>query len=359
MTKELIGGRYELMRGIGTGGMAVVHEARHAATGKRVALKLMRQGRDYLDATSSEKLRTRFLREMRATSPLDSPHIVSVFDAGCDEESGDLFIAMELCKGEDLKHLLERAPRLAPFVALRLVGQALVGLKEAHAVGIVHRDLKPANLFLDHGADGNVTLKVLDFGIAKFLSLRETLGPAGRTTEEGRAIGTPTYMSPEQATQNPVDARSDVWSLGIVLYKALAGMTPFGSLSMVNLICAICTEPAPPLRKLAPWVPPAIAEIVHRALAIEPADRFRDAGEMLDHVRSAAHGSLQVAVSELVLYTPSVSVPETLDVATTRIELEKGQSSRGAGLALCIVVFTHLLLLAWAATLLRHHFGFK
>jgi eukaryotic-like serine/threonine-protein kinase len=279
----IIGGAYRLVRPIGAGGMGWVYEAEHTGTGERVAVKLL-HGR--LPARGAPE--ARFRREARAASALDSPHIVRALDSGVDALTGDPFLVMEYLRGEDLQRLIDRVGPLHPDTALRVVAQALEGLAEAHAAGIVHRDIKPANLFLARPGDGSVTVKLLDFGIAKVARDVLNVPHATSLTHTGGLLGSPLYMSPEQVQNSKeVDHRADLWSMGSTLYASLAGRAPHAGVTTVGkLILAICGSPAPPLAKVAPWVRPVVAGIVHRALSIDREARYASALGMLDALRA-------------------------------------------------------------------------
>src|SRR5689334_1671836 len=220
----IVADKYRLERVLGRGGMGMVIEARHVQLGTSFALKFLH--RSILGNTSVTE---RFLREARATAALRSEHVCRVFDVGSFE--GAPFLVMELLEGTDLERVLHREKRLLPQVACNYMIQACAGVSEAHAARIVHRDLKPGNLFLVTRADGGPLVKVLDFGIAK----------APQTTELGltgtdHILGSPAYMSLEQLRSSRlVDTRSDIWSLGVILYELLAGRRPFNGEGVADL----------------------------------------------------------------------------------------------------------------------------
>jgi serine/threonine-protein kinase len=274
---HVIGGKYRITELIGQGGMGTVFEAVHTGTGARVAIKLI------VSNDIKEEVFVRFQREARAAGTIDSQHIVKIFDMGTDERSGSPYMVMERLFGEDLSQLMRRVGPLAPEVALAIVGQAALGLAKAHDAGVVHRDIKPANIFLHDGGDnGEVVIKILDFGIAKVRVDMMQRAEEGGLTRTGSMLGSPHYMSPEQAQGlRSIDHRSDVWSLGVVLYKMLTGQTPHAHLSTLGqVILAICSTPPRPVQELAPWVPPEVAMIVHRALQADPNQRWQSAYEM-------------------------------------------------------------------------------
>ena len=269
-----LAGKYKIKRLLGVGSMGAVYEGTHVEIGKRVAIKLMNP-----EFADSPDIAQRFRREARAASAVDSDYILQVFDAGKDDELG-LYMVTELLVGEDLETRLVREGRMESSLAVLIAYQASRGLAKAHGAGVIHRDLKPANLFLTTRDDESLLTKVLDFGISKLL---QDENPSGRTdvslTMAGMALGTPQYMSPEQAQAEPdIDARTDVWSLATVLYEMLAGVPAFHDRgSFFDVMMSIVREPVTPLLSVAPWVPPALAEVVHAAMVKDRALRIPDA----------------------------------------------------------------------------------
>ena len=279
MIDEILNGKYRLIRQMGAGGMGAVYEAEEVPSSRRVAVKVISTG----DESRDRALVGRFHREAKATMSIDTDHIVRVFDTGNDAVSGQPFMVMEYLVGEDLAQAFKRLGPLPPETALRIVAQATFGLEKAHAARVVHRDIKPANLFLAEKEGGGLIVKVLDFGIAKIKMDQANITDSKSLTRTGSMVGSPLYMSPEQARgSKSIDHRADIWSMGVVLYQALTGRTPNQDIEALGeLIIAICSELPRPMQELAPWVSPDIASIVHRALRFEPADRFQTADEML------------------------------------------------------------------------------
>ncbi|WP_437324826.1 cytochrome c peroxidase [Sorangium sp. So ce381] len=273
--------RYLILGLLGEGGMGAVYEARHLGTGRRVAVKVITS-----KLAQDEAVMARFEREARAAGAIDSEHIASVLDSGRDRATGLPFLVMELLNGEDVDQMLRRLGPLPPELALCIVAQACMGLIKAHDARVLHRDIKPANLFLARRDGGEYSVKLLDFGVAK-IQADDSFEHHQELTATSNLIGSPIYMSPEQArNMRDVDGRTDVWSLGIVLFKMLAGRTPYrNSRGLGELIVAICSTPAPPIQSLAPWVPYEVSEIVARALQIDRNLRFQSAAEMLDECR--------------------------------------------------------------------------
>ncbi|WP_437478933.1 protein kinase [Sorangium sp. So ce1014] len=279
MIGRVLDDRYAMLRLLGQGGMGAVYEARHTGTGRRVAVKVI------LGQAADDELLRRFQREARAVGAVESEHIAQVFDTGRDRETGSPYIAMEFLDGEDVQALIERLGPLPVDLALRIGLQACLGLERAHEAGVVHRDIKPANLFLARKQGGQRIVKLLDFGVAKMTD--QSLGNGGMT-KSGALLGSPLYMSPEQARgSGAIDARSDLWSLGISLYHALSGQRPNQHLTgLGELVLAICTTPVRWIQEIAPWVPPEVAHVVHRTLIIDPAGRTASAGELAAALRA-------------------------------------------------------------------------
>jgi len=271
--------KYRIDRLIGRGGMGAVYQATHLTIGKRVALKFLdRQAAR--DADSA----TRFQREAEAASAVESAHIVQIFDSGKSED-GLPFLVMELLQGEDLRARLRREGRLELDEALHVAAQVLRALARAHEAGIVHRDLKPENVFLCRRDDDPMFVKVVDFGISK-LARRAT---ADTLTRRGTVLGTAFYMSPEQAQAfRDLDGRTDLYSLGAILYESLSGRPPHVGTAYEAVLIDICTKDAEDLRVHAPQVPEAVARVVARALERDRDRRFRSAEEFHDTLAEAA-----------------------------------------------------------------------
>jgi serine/threonine-protein kinase len=297
---ETLNRKYKLLSLLGEGGMGAVYEAEHKSTALRVAVKVINADLLAADPAGAQ----RFRREARAASAVDSEHIVQVLDSGVDEATGLLFMVMERLRGHDLEQLLDRVGPLAPDVALRIAAQALIGLHKAHEAKIVHRDIKPANLFLARGRDGAITIKLLDFGIAKFKA--EPLGTMHTTnlTRTNGFLGTPLFMSPEQIqSSRDVDRRTDVWSLGVTLYCALAGRAPCDARAPLgHIVYSIASAPPEPLRTFAPWVSPEVEKAVHGALGIRPDDRYPTAAAMLEALMALLPDGVAIREEMLVAF---------------------------------------------------------
>lgn len=264
-------GRYRLLHRIGAGGMGEVWRAHHHALKRDVAVKILRP-----ENNGDHTAVARFEREVRATTELNHPHTVRVFDYGATED-GLWYYAMELLEGRDIMKLVQDEGALDPARAVKLIWQASKALAEAHERGITHRDLKPENLFVTSvGGEGDF-IKVLDFGLAK-LAEREG-NPA--LTNAGWAVGTPKYVSPEVVFGSPADARSDVYGLGAVLYFALCASAPFDYDDMRQTLMAHMNEsPLPPSQRARRAIPPEIEAVVMRCLEKEPNHRYSSAAEL-------------------------------------------------------------------------------
>ena len=269
-------GRYELVHRVGSGGMGAVYEARDA-DGQVWAVKVIKHD---LMAQGGDSVR-RFLREARATQAIDSEHVVRVVEAATDSTRGLPFIVMEMLRGNDLATFVKSNGPMVPATAAWVFWRACLGLGRAHALSMVHRDVKPANIFLHEAESGAIVPKLCDFGVVKMdASLREHSATA--LTQTGGILGSPLYMAPEHAENaKHADARSDVWSLGISLYETLTGTRPWAECSTIGeLLLALYTKEVTPLQDHAPWVPPDLAAVVHKALQRDISRRFADAGEM-------------------------------------------------------------------------------
>lgn len=265
-------GRYEILSELGRGAMGVVYRAMDPVIGRTVAVKTIRLSEEGTGLTRPELL-TRFQTEARAAGLLTHPNIVVVYDAG--EENGLYFITMELVEGKSLQALLDGGHAFPVPRVIRILEQTCSALQFAHERNIVHRDIKPANLMLT--ADD--TVKVTDFGTAKILQF-------GSVQQTAHVMGTPSYMSPEQVKGRPVDGRSDIFSLGVMLYEMLTGEKPFPGQSITTVIYKIVNEDPVPPRQINPSIHPGLNDIVLRALAKEPEDRYQSCREMLEDLRN-------------------------------------------------------------------------
>ncbi|MBA2702111.1 MAG: serine/threonine protein kinase, partial [Chloroflexi bacterium] len=257
-----LGGRYRLLAPLGQGGMATIYRAMDRQLGREVAVKLLRP--EYL---RDPDFSSRFRQEAQNAASLSHPNVVTVYDYGADP-SGP-YIVMELVDGEDLASILRRVGPLPPQQAARVAAAVARALAAAHARGIVHRDVKPGNILI--GRDGRV--KVVDFGIARALA-------EAQMTLPGTTLGSVHYFSPEQARGQPTTAASDVYGLGIVLFEMMTGRRPWEGDSAASVALARLSGPVPDPARLRPGIPPELAAITRKAMALEPRDRFASAAEM-------------------------------------------------------------------------------
>lgn len=263
MVGEVIAERYELEELVGTGGMSSVYRARDRLLERHVALKIL-HATFGADADTVE----RFRREARAVAQLSHPNIVTVIDRG--EDRGRQFIVFEYVAGENLKEVVRREGPLPVRRALELMLEVANALAFAHHRGLVHRDVKPQNVLLNGGG----TAKVTDFGIARSLDVEHGM------TQTGTVLGTSNYIAPEQASGQPVDAYTDVYSLGVVLFELLTGDVPYSGENFVAIAMRHLNDPVPDVLERRPDVPPAVAAAIERAMAKDPADRFETMDEL-------------------------------------------------------------------------------
>jgi hypothetical protein len=270
---DVLAGRYRIERVLGVGGMGLVVAARHIQLDDLVAIKFLLP-----QALQNPEVVARFAREARAAVKIKNEHVARVLDVG-SLENGAPYMIMEYLQGCDLSELIHSRGRLAIPEAADFILQASEAIAEAHSLGIVHRDLKPGNLFLVTRPDGGYTVKVLDFGISKSTAMSGS-GPSAMMTRTASILGSPLYMSPEQmSSPRDVDARADVWALGIILHEILTGQVPFEADTMPQLCLKIVQEPPPPLRMLCPEAPPALEAVVQRCLEKDRNRRFANIAE--------------------------------------------------------------------------------
>ena len=279
---SLIAGKYRIVEEIGRGGMGVVYKAEDIKLRRMVALKFLPH-QWISDADAPE----RFVQEARAASALDHQNICSIYEIG-EAEDDRMYIAMAFYEGENLRDKIKRGP-LAQEEALGIVTQAAAGMAKAHQKGIVHRDIKPANMLIT--TDGVV--KVVDFGLAK-------LAGQIKLTREGTTVGTVAYMSPEQAKGEPVDQRTDIWSLGVVLYEMLSGVLPFKGDYEQTLIHSILNHEPERLAKLRKDLPAGLENIIFKALSKKPSDRYQSMDELLADLQAVAAGLRPVQAASMI-----------------------------------------------------------
>jgi serine/threonine-protein kinase len=284
---EVLAGTFCVTEPLGAGGMGMVYAAEHVRLPRRFAVKVMHETLSHYPEAMD-----RFEREAQAAARIASPHVVEVVDI-VRTKRGLPCLVTELLEGEDLGSLVDRLGKLPLPAAIRISRQICRGLAAAHAAGVVHRDLKPSNVFVVQRSDERIRIKILDFGVAKLTDGQEL-------TRTGRVVGTPAYMAPEQARRSAdVDARTDVYAVGAVLYKLLTGSTPFPDEDQAATLQRVLTEDPKRPRELEPRIPPGVELLIQRAMARSPADRPSSARE-LEHELAA--------FDERSLVTPTLAV---------------------------------------------------
>jgi len=336
-------GEYEIERELGRGGMGAVFAAHHPVIGKRVAIKV-------LDAIFSrdQALVRRFLDEARAVNKIGHPNIIDVFSFG-QLPDGRQYFVMELLEGETMAEWLLRG-RPDPHEARRLLLQVCEALEAAHRAGIIHRDLKPENLWIARPKHGEPFMKVLDFGIAKLVAEQDTIN----VTKTGTVMGTPQFMSPEQCTGRGVDHRTDIYALGVILFRIYCGKLPFEGESVAEVMTAQLTQPPPKPSELVQLSPP-LENLILSCLDKNPANRPVSAAELGMRLREVAQvGGAITAIHAPVHRTGEAKAATRKGFAINREERSKGKAVRGhqRKLILAVVAATVVggALAAWMAT---------
>jgi serine/threonine-protein kinase len=291
----IIADKYIVERVIGEGGLGVVVAAHHRHLEQTVAIKYLRP-----KVLGNKLVTERFLREARLAARIRSEHVVRVYDVGTLPD-GLPYMIMEYLAGTDLGHVIQTSGALPLERAVDYVLQACEALAEAHVAGIVHRDLKPDNLFLAKGAGGKSIVKVLDFGISKLSNKRAVTGRTSELTDATEKFGTPVYMSPEQLRSSAdVDARADVWAVGVILYELLTGRLPFDGEGMPELCTSILAMPPLPLASVSPHLPPSVQAIVERCLEKDRENRFHNVGELAQELQPFATPAGRASIEHIV-----------------------------------------------------------
>jgi serine/threonine-protein kinase len=309
-------GRYRIERELGRGAMGAVYLGRDPKIGRQVAIKTMALSREFAGDELVEA-RERFFREAETAGRLQHPDIVTIFDAGEDQELA--YIAMEYLKGDDLQAHTQ-APKLLPVLAvLNIVARVADALAYAHSQGVVHRDIKPANVMIDLPTD---QVKVTDFGIARVAD--------SARTRTGMVLGTPSFMSPEQMAGRRVDGRSDLYSLGVMLFQLLTGRLPHRADSMATLMHQIANEAAPDVRSLRPDLPEALARAVSLALEKRPEARYPSGQQLAADLRVVAT-RLQAAGAEPEPVAPNATPPDSSGFAAT-VKMHRADTGHNSSL---------------------------
>jgi serine/threonine protein kinase len=336
---------YRIRERLGRGGMGVIYLAMEPGLERPVALKLIAP-----EAAADDVFAKRFAEESRIAASIEHPNVVPIYAAG--EEGGVAWIAMRFFAGSDLQLRIARAGRLEPALAVDLEAQLGNGLDSIHAAGLVHRDVKPANVLLS-GDPGSEHAYITDFGVARNLATRSGL------TQTGRFVGTLDYVAPEQISGDPIDARVDVYALGCLLFKLLTGEVPFPREGEAARLYAHLHDPPPAPSLYEPSVPPALDDVVARAMAKSPEDRYPSAGD-LGRAAQAALGGTAVTTPERTVATgaaatretpqPETSSPGPREVETAKLEESSDERSRrplliGAGIMALVLVAAVVVLI--------------
>ena len=268
----VVAAKYRIIEEIGRGGMGIVYKAEDTKLKRVVALKFLPH-----QWTADPEARERFIHEAQAASALDDPNICNIHEIE-ETDDGRMYIAMACYEGESLRERIKKGP-LKAEEAVEIASQAARGMAKAHQKGIIHRDLKPANILIT--SDG--IAKIVDFGLAK-------LTGQVKLTREGTTIGTIAYMSPEQARGEPVDHRTDIWSLGVVLYEMIAGKLPFKGERDQSMIRSILNDEPAPIAKIRKDLPAGLEQIIQKALAKNPGSRYQRMEDFLDDLKAVAEG---------------------------------------------------------------------
>jgi eukaryotic-like serine/threonine-protein kinase len=274
-------GRYQVERELGKGAMGVVYAGKDPKIGRVVAIKTMALSAEF-EPDELQDAKERFFREAETAGRLNHPNIVTIFDAG--EEHDLCYIAMELLKGKDLAPFTKQPNLMPPDKVLSIVERVADALGYAHSMGVVHRDIKPANIMYEPESD---TVKVTDFGIARITDSSKT--------KTGMVLGTPSYMSPEQLAGKKIDGRSDLFSLGVMLYQMLCGQLPFGGESMTQLMFAIANTPHPNIREFNATLPEWVVPLIDKALTKDADQRFQNGAEFAAAIREARKAAAATA----------------------------------------------------------------
>jgi serine/threonine protein kinase len=319
VTGAVIAGRFHLDRRIGEGGMGVVWAATHLVTRKPVALKMLKPER-----AADPALRQRFIREARAVCAVQHPNIVEIHDV-LETEDGSPVMVMDLLHGESLGQRLDRETRLPPTEVARLILPVVSAVGTAHASGVVHRDLKPDNIFLAEEGDDTLSVKVLDFGIAKVLATETDAAATGGLTGTGAMLGTPYYMAPEQIFgERDIDHRADIWAIGVILYECLSGRRPTQADNIGQILKIITTDGIAPLDLVAPDVPVDLARLVRRMLTRDRAARPQSLGEVQATLRRFTDAAVR-SFGDPAVALPRGSFPAEEEVqGHTRVDSHDG-----------------------------------
>jgi serine/threonine protein kinase len=323
---DLIDNRYSIVRHVGKGGMSDVYEATNIRIGKRVAIKVL-----FSDKTDDDSALRRFQQEAKIAGSIGHVNICEVYDFGVTGD-GRYFIVMEYLDGESLKTLLDRESTVPLGTALTIAGQILDALITVHERGIIHRDLKPGNVMITTTREGGAVVKLFDFGISKIAHK----GGATALTKKGTMLGTPLYMSPEQIKESKtIDHRTDLYSVGVMLFKMLAGKAPYQRPSMAETIISIMTDPIPDVDSLGRSLPRDLKELLRRSMEKEPGSRIESAARFKEEI--------QKIQAELSGFHTSIPVPPA---ALPGAPQAAPMPSKGVGTKVAVIVGISLILVA-------------
>jgi tRNA A-37 threonylcarbamoyl transferase component Bud32 len=310
-------GRYEILGVLGKGGMGIVCKARDPVIDRIVALKVLRK-RDEMDGKLFEQFRLRFLQEARAAGQLNHPNIIAVYDAGTDPKTGLSYMAMEYVRGKNIEQYLAQSQVFPPEQVVRIGSAVADGLHYAHEKGIVHRDIKAANIILSQ--EGRP--KIADFGIAKM--------PDSHLTQDGQFLGSPAFVAPEQIRGGTVDARSDIFSLGIVMYQMLTGEKPFTGEKFPTIVYQIMNANPTHPNELNPALPRALCDVIMKALEKLPANRYQTARELIEALRSSmttekpVQSAIPAELAQVGTASEDKEAPEEKTVLAANVDEDTG-----------------------------------
>jgi hypothetical protein len=316
---QLIEGKYRIIRLIGEGGMGAVYEGENIRITRRVAIKVLHAG-----YTENKEVLQRFEREAQAAGRIGNEHILEVLDLG-ELPNKDHYIVMELLDGEPLSGRIKRLSRMSPFDLGPLTRQVLEGLKAAHDAGIYHRDLKPDNIFILRQRGGRPDfVKIIDFGISKFQPLS---GDGMKMTRTGAVMGTPYYMSPEQASgSQEADHRSDLYSVGVIMFEAVTGQVPFEAATFNQLMFKIVLSDVPRPEAYVPDLDPAFASLISKAMARDVTQRFQTAQDFMDAIDAWLKSGTAVTVPPTADPAAAALLPEGARVSAATLQQLAGQA---------------------------------
>ncbi|MEZ4299294.1 MAG: serine/threonine-protein kinase [Polyangiaceae bacterium] len=297
--------RYKIEELLGEGGMGFVYRARHKVIGKKVAIKVLRA-----DLARDKEITERFQQEARSASSIGNPHIIDISDFG-DLPDGSTYFVMEFLDGRSLASLIDSKIQLTVERISHIAAMIADGLAAAHASGIVHRDLKPDNIFLITRGSDKDFVKILDFGIAKV-----TGDASAKLTKAGAVFGTPHYMSPEQAAGAPIDHRTDIYSLGVILYEMTSGQLPFNADNFMGILTQHMYKAPVPIRALVPLpdrpsveCPPTLEAVILKCMSKKPEQRYQSMDELREDLEKVRAGGVPVAVGEMMARSGGFNVP--------------------------------------------------